>query len=515
MTRETTTKKNAFSRKATSNPFDKEGSFERDESDNPIFKNIQVNNLSDIITENCEAYYDADTLIFQACTNVQTSYITVKHKDGAITEDMKNVTLFKGAGKGIKEGSWLYRKNLEREVEGKEPYTLDDFEIEDNAKLNYKTEEEAFERAKIDIFTKLKKLRNQFDIKNIVLVLGEGDNFRHDLDLCRAYKGNRKEIKRPIILNKVRQWAVETLKTVQAQPRWDGKPVEADDVVEYYGSLGYQNYKKTGKFNYLVIASDKDALNNPKLLISPDKHTGKDNPKRGKYKLPQPLLIQDSSVDVGSIEVITKTASVDYKFYGFKGLLWQAFLSGDGADNYNCLSHLKQDLYFGEEAAYKVLMPCKTAKEALQATIDVFAKLLPYGVQYTTHDGRELDIPTIEYMNTYFKVAYMLRHDRDQMDFYKLCKAFKVDISKIEDNNRYTAPLKTYKACETTEDIIIALQKNIEESLTGHLKAYKSKKKSELVEKLDELKEVLQNSLSSLEGFYEMKQKLKEGFSPK
>lgn len=507
-----------FSKKAkvgspTPEGFEKEDKpFVRDDSDNKMFPQIQVKDIKEITTEDCNAAYDADTLIYQACSNVENKFIRVTHKeDKNLTEELKNITAFRGMGKKIAPKSWLGAINTERELEGLEPYTADDFEVEEAQKLKYDTEAQAIERAKIAIFTKLKDIKQQFGINKITLVLGEGDNFRHELPLCRKYKGQRKPSARPIILDKVRKWAVEHLEALIAAPRWDEKSVEADDVVEYYGNIGYQHYKKTGKFNWLVIASDKDSMNNPKLLVNPDKHSGEGNPLRGRFKQPQAMLIKDSIADAGDIDFKAKANGVDYKFYGFKGLLWQAFLSGDGADNYNCLSHLGQKLNFGDESAYKVLKPCKTAKEALQATIDVFAEVLPYGVQYTDCHGVDHDVDCMTYMDAYFKVAYMLRHDKDKMDFYTLCNAFKVDTSKIVGNNRYTPPKSTFVG-EKCEESVNNLKGVVEEVLCGDLKAYKSLKKGDLVERMDNIKNTLEKLLPEFGKFYEMQQFLKEGF---
>ncbi len=224
-------------------------------------------------------------------------------------------------------------------------------------------------------------------------------------------------------------------------------------------------------------------------------------------KFPKPLLIEAIDKDSGDVVLVSKGNSKEFKGYGFVFLLYQTSLGIDSADNYSALSHLNKNLNFGDSAAYKVLKPCKTAKEALQATINTFAELLPHGVQYTDHTGKEWDVPTIEYMNTYFHVAYMLRSADDNMDFYKLCKLMEVDTSAIEDNNKLTPPVKTFVAKEElTEDIksvIVAL-------LDEKLKSYKSKKKGELVEVLDEIKETLTEVSQSFDGFYEMRQFEKE-----
>lgn len=484
----------------TNNPDDYQGkstSVERDNSDNKLFKEIQVKDIREIITDYCIGVYDFDTPIYKACANMEVKSIVAKHITEGWEEEFTNITTFKGRGKNISKESWLGMKNLELEVEGKPLYKIEDFEISKKAKLKM-DKEKAIEQVKIQIYKKIKDVKTQFRIPKVKVVIGGGKCFRHDLDLVRPYKGTRSSDDRPILLSEIREWVKKELDCEVAR---DG--FEADDRVEHYGIQGYQHYRKTGKFNYLVIASDKDSKNLKKLLVDPDTYVGENNPLRGKYKFPQALLIEATDRDAGDIGIIQKQSSTDYKFYGFKGLLWQAFLSGDQADFYNCLSHLKQNLNFGDDSAYKLLKPCKTAKEALQKSIDKFAELLPYGVQYTSHKGEELDVDTMTYMNTYFRVAYMTQSYDDTMDFYKLCKGFKVDTSKIEGNNKLTPPVKTYVG---NQDISESMQAILEELVNNTLKGYKSKKKDDLVKLLDETKEALSDTVKGFDSFYEMKQ---------
>ncbi|APC44358.1 exodeoxyribonuclease [Pseudoalteromonas phage PH357] len=465
-------------------PDKEEKPFVRDDSDNKLFPEIQVKDIRDIITEDCVGVYDADTMVWKACANMEKKFIKVTHKTEGWSESLDGIKMFKGLGKGIKDDSWLGRKNLERELEEKPPYCLEDFDIEEQQELKME-KSKAVEQCKVQIFMKAKQVRRQFRIPNIKFVLGEGECFRADLDLCRPYKGNRKDTARPLLLKEIREWVIKDLNSEMAT-----KGFEADDIVEHYGALGYKNYLSTGKFNYLVVASDKDARNNPKLLADPDTHSGENNPLQGKFKFPQAMLIEATHKSAGDIGVVAKEKSTDFKFYGFKGLLYQAFLSGDSADFYNCLSHLGQNLNFGDESAFRVLKPCKTPQEALQKTIDTFAELLPYGVQYTSHKGGELDVDTITYMNTYFKVAYMTRSLDDKMDFFKLCKAFRVDTSAIENNNLWTAP---YEVVDVNKllDIVQTYDSVTDDLNSKEFKSYKSDKKDGLVNRLDVASESL------------------------
>lgn len=481
--------------------------FERDISDNKLFREIQVDDITTIIDDKTVCMYDADTPLYQVAGNMEIKGIRVTcKKDKNITEDLKNVTMFSGRGKSISDKSWLGVLNIEREIQGLEPLTVEDFDIEETQTLKM-DEDKALEAAKIQIYKRLKTLREQYKIKNITLVVGEGDNFRHKLDLCRPYKGGRDKVARPLLLKKVRAWAKAELDVIEATPRDDGEMVEADDVVEYYGHLGYQEYRKNGKFSYLVIATDKDALNNPKLLINPDTHKGENNPLRGKFKNPQPMLIEASDKSIGDVEQVVKPSSTEVKGYGAKFLMYQSLLGGDSADNYSALSHLPFKFNFGDLSAYKVLKPCKTMEELLQSCVNVFANLLPYGVQYETHKGTTVDVDTMTYMNTYFLVAYMLRSPKDTFNFYKLCKHYKIDTSKVIGNNKLTPPVKTFVPKEKE---YLNLKSKCEELIGNNLVKYKGLKKPELVALLDKLLEGYTEVSEMFDDQYDMVQHEKE-----
>lgn len=481
--------------------------FVKNTEDNKIFPEIQVKDINTLIHEKTVGKMDSDTMLYQAASNVETKYIVVKHLKEDVSVELKGIREFKGLTKEISSTSWLGVENEKRKINKLPLWKVDDFEVTPQAKLKY-PKEKAIEQAKISVYTKLKNIRLQYGIQNIDLVMGEGDNFRHELPLCKPYKGNRTETLRPIILKDIRQWAMDEMGGELAQPRADGNMVEADDLVEYYGSLGYQSYRKTGKFDYVVIASDKDAMGNPKLLINPDTYTGEGNPLRGQYKLPQTMLIEASDKTEGGIDLVVTGTKKEIKGYGLKWIAYQSFLGEDSADNYSALKHLGRKFNYGVVSAYEDLVNTSTPKEVLQKAVDVFAELLPYGVQYTTYDGRKMDVDTMTYMDTYFKVAYMLRSSKDTMDFYKLCEVFTVDTSKIVGNNTMTPPQRTFMK-DTAENKVESL-KELCEDVLPELKGYKSLKKDLLVGRLDTISNKLDTLLDKFEGFYEMKQFKKE-----
>lgn len=480
--------------------------FERDLSDNKLFTEIQVKDpvTTGIFKDETIGVADFDTPVFRIAQQMENKYIYVECiSDKNINAELKNKTEFKGKGKKISESSWLGLLNTEREVEGLAPLTVEDFTLEEKQKLKY-DEDKAMEQAKILIYKKIKQYRQQYQLNTIKLLLGEGKTFRDLLPTVRPYKGNRVDSLRPLLLKKLRKWCIDELEAELPKARYDGNNIECDDRAEHYKSEGYKHYRKYGWFSYVLLSSDKDSLNSAGCVINPDLHSGEDNPLKGKFKFPQVMVIEATDRCTGNLELVNTSSSPELKGYGFKFLMAQGCLNSDCADNYDALGHLKDagyNLNFGTQSAYRVLQPCKTVQETLQKTIDTFAELLPYGVEYTDCHGKEHDVTTLEYMNTYFLVAYMTRSYDDKMDFYKLCKAFKVDTSKIENNNILTAPYQVIDQ-DALLSIVEAYDGVVDDLSDKELKSYKSDKKDGLVGRLDitaeslsEVRELSKNNL--------------------
>lgn len=481
--------------------------FVRDDSDNKLFPRIQVKDIRDIITEDCVGAWDFDGVVYRACSNMENRLIKVTNKDEGIEEVLQNVTTFKGRGKNVSETSWLGLLNVKREVDGLTPLQPDDFVVEPFQELKME-KDKALEQVKIQIFLKIKQVKQQYRIPKVKLILGGGDNFRNELNQVKMYKSGRKDTLRPLLLKEIRDWVINDLDTEYAHPLPDGRRIEADDLSNFYGVKGYQHFKKTGKFNYLEISPDKDALaQSGKLLINPDTYTGENNPLRGKFKFPQAMLIHTTDQCVGDVELVVKggekSTSKELKGCSLKFLMFQSILGKDSSDTYNCLGDLGVSL--GDTEAYRILKPLKTPQGVIQKCIDVAAEKLPYGVQYTTHKGEEKDVDTLTYLNEYFKTAYMLRHANDKVDLFKLCKAFKVDTSKVVGNNILTPPVRKYVG---SEDHVKELQNLLQDIVKQDMKGIKSMKKADQAPVLDSIKDKLSNI--DFGGHYKMVQINKE-----
>jgi len=252
--------------------------FVRDDSDNKLFTNIQVRDISDIITDDCVGAWDFDGVVYRVCSNMENRLIRITNKTEGLEEVLPNITTFKGRGNSVSETSWLGLKNIEREVNGESALTPEDFEITPFQELKM-DHSKAVEQAKIQIFMKIKQVKQQYRLPNVKLVLGGGSCFREDLDQAKKYKGGRAETLRPLLLKEIREWVLSELDSEYADPLEDGRVIEADDISTLYGVLGYKNYRKFGKFNYVELSPDKDSFaQGGKLLINPDTHVGENNP---------------------------------------------------------------------------------------------------------------------------------------------------------------------------------------------------------------------------------------------
>ena len=453
------------------------GAWTRDNRNNKLFAELQVKDISTITDENTIAVWDHDGIPFKSAGMVEDDYIvaievdpalTKKNNDGefeytmiegGVTREAKNVTEFWGVGKEVASNSWVGIQNIDREIEGLPLWTKDSFSIDNKKRLktkfiNSKTGER-FKNPKRDengiiiegtgddpllklkveqdlsdvveiMEMRIKEVREQWGIKNFLMCLGQGKVFRDELPLPQPYKGQRSSL-RPILLKEARQYILDNYNSEMAP-----EGVECDDLTEFYAAKGYASYKKTGVFSHIMIAEDKDALSNPKLLINYGR-------AEGGFKYPQATLIEDSSVSVGTLELRQMSKKTEVKGTGLVWLTAQAFGIGDSADFYSPYSkfpkEMKKHIKHGDVAFYKQYSGLTTPREVLQQAVDNMFEWWPKGLQYTDCHGVEQDIDTFTWMEVCFSVAYMLRSLKDKTTFKKLCDHFKVDYSKVVDNN--------------------------------------------------------------------------------
>lgn len=396
--------------------------FRRSTFDNKYLSSIQIKDLHKYISQDCILYMDADRIPFAASSLQEEPYIEVIHKATGKIKEFKNKTDFRGRGRAIGPKSWLGVENLKREAEDKPLLTEDMFEIHPHKRLKF-DKVKCLENLKSYIDDQLKILLDQSGCASLVCVIGSGENHRHDLMLPQIYKGGRAP--KPILIDEAIAYMTKTYNTIDVNAL-DCTPREADDYVQQKGFEGYLNYRKTGKFNIMICAEDKDALQGAALLFNPQK-------KGTIFTHPNPVLINTPDVDIGTIEMYDGECKAS-------GLLQIArqLCTEDSADNYAAYKKFPKEMWpesYADSSFFKEFYPLKTPQEVLSKVVDRFYTFFPEGLKYTAHDGTEMDIDTFTWLSMLFTCVWMLKNFKDKTTLEMLLKKYKVDYSKIVGNN--------------------------------------------------------------------------------
>ncbi|AUR91626.1 hypothetical protein NVP1161O_184 [Vibrio phage 1.161.O._10N.261.48.C5] len=483
-----------------------ENEFIRSKKSGNLFTNLQVYDVPSIVTEDCINAVDADSIPFKCASACEDDYIIVKKllEESSIEDpklldkcvfpdevEYKNKTAFKGAARGdnISVGSVLADKNLKREAFGLEPYTLQDFEIVPAKRLKYEDGveidgikfEDSSSVCKYFIAQWVEAIKLQTQVPNILLVLGEGDNHRHDLLLPHQYKSDRTG-ERPILLKEMRKHILETYPSEMAQKREEGvhRGLEADEVCDAYGFKGYVHYKRTGKFSYIKSAIDKDNWNTCGLSFN---YT-----KAFHFEYPQPWLIEHRDTFTGELELVKGKI----KGTGLKHAVYQILLA-DTADEYGSRQYLPTEMKpkdkYGPAAFYKDFVALESPKDVLEKVVSKFYEWFPYGLQYTAWDGTEVDEDTLSWLNKCFLCMYMRLTKDDDTTILKWLDQYGIDYSHLKGNNKSSAPIRTFTG---DEESILDIQSVIESIISEDLKGLKSLKKADAAVVIDRIKEKLE-----------------------
>ena len=484
--------------------FEGKKKFIRSKKSNELFAGIQITNIKDLVTDDCINAIDADSIPFKCASACEDDYIVVKKlKDESdITEEKlikncvlpdeseyKNKTAFKGAAQkdNISVGSILADKNLKREAFGLEPYTMQDFELVPMKRLKYEDGvtidgiefSNSEEVCKYYISEWVEAIKIQTQIPNILLVLGEGDNHRHDLLLPHQYKSDRTG-ERPLLLKKMRKHILENFPSEMAQKREEGvhRGLEADEVCDAYAFKGYVAMKRTGKATYIKSAIDKDNWNSCGISFNYTKDFH--------FKYPQPWLIEHRDVYVGDLELIKG---------GIKGTCirhaaYQILLE-DSSDEYGSRKFLpkemKEGIKYGASAFYKDFITLETPTDVLQKVVDKFYEWFPKGLTYTAWDGSEIHEDTLSWLNKCFLCMYMRMNKDDPTQVTNWLDQYKIDYSHLVDNHiEKVLPL-------APEDKIREVVKYTEQRLEdiGKLLLNQKGKKDDLTDRMTEAEQAL------------------------
>lgn len=249
--------------------------------------------------------------------------ILVTHRASGNTKEFKNRTEFYGRNK---QGGWLAERNATRTS----PFQLDEFDIEDLQ--HAEPVENTLHTVKLTIEN---CLRNA-GVKTYHGYLGKGDSFRVEKSTILEYKGNRKDMIRPIHLDAVSDYL---------EQRWKAKVVtglEADD--------------------WCVI----DCAYNDNILIGVDKDY---------YGCPVNYYNCNTKevVNCNQFGELYLNEKGDVKGYG-KIFFYFQVASGDTIDHYKANS--ASTVKWAEKSAFGALSSCKNEGDAIIALASVYRDIL-------------------------------------------------------------------------------------------------------------------------------------------
>lgn len=279
-------------------------------------------------------------------------------------------------------GGWLQEANKN----SKNPATREDFLVEDVQTPDKL--ENVLHSAKSVVLTALKGLKTD----NYVAVIGEGDSFRVGLSTLMEYKGNRKNLAKPVYLNDVSEYLKSRFKAEVVSG------IEADDKLVM---LAYANK------DMVIVGEDKDYRGQPVKFYDVN------NPDEG-------VINGDC---FGELRVKEMKSGKKITGFGRIFMYWQ-IITGDSSDNYkaNCMS----DVQWADMSGYEALKDCKDDKEALEVVVNTFKLLYPEPKEVETWRGNKITIDWYYVANEMFQMARMLRWEGDFISFDQWCAEYGV-----------------------------------------------------------------------------------------
>lgn len=324
---------------------------------------------------------DGSLLAFRASAAGEKRDIEATHVKSGHKKVFNNITAFK---------KFIVETNIKRDDEGKEPFQITDFEIEDR---QHPPEIAQSLYILKQMMSYILTSCDAGDDDYVIVFDADGDTFRHELATIQKYKGNRDGKSKPVNLQEVKDHMTLYYNTLVPP-----QELEADDVVNFFmynGAIG-------GTF-------DKDTKGNDGRYFDFRKETKKKMVDGELVDVTTPLMTEPQKIG-GFGKLFLKPNGKECDGEGRLFLYYQC-LAGDKADNYkpNKLSKKR----FGEKGAFKILGECKNDKEALQGLVDQYKKWYPKPVEYISWDGKETTKDWLEILQEYWELARMRRWSDD------------------------------------------------------------------------------------------------------
>jgi hypothetical protein len=221
--------------------------------------------------------------------------------------------------------------------------------------------------------------------------IGEGGSWRVGRSTLLEYKGNRRDLIKPLHMEEVVDYLKKKFKPEVVSE------VECDDRIVM------EAFKKD---NHFCIAVDKDAYSQPTLVYNYN--------RKG-----------EGIVDCRGLGRLWLDGKGKVRGTGVLHLL-QQICTSDTADNYkaNCFS----DVRWGEKSGYKALYEATTYKGAFSNAWEVFKLLYPEPKEVIGWKGDNITIDAAYVANEMFDMARMLRWEGDKVLFTDVLDKLGVDV---------------------------------------------------------------------------------------
>lgn len=206
--------------------------------------------------------------------------------------------------------------------------------------------------------------------------IGKGESWRVGRSTILEYKGNRKDVLKPLLLDEISDYLTRKYNCEVVEG------LECDDRVVM---------ESFNKPDHCVIGIDKDYAGSPVNWFNPNK--------------PEYAVVNCNKL--GELFLDDKG-----KVRGFgRMFLYHQILSGDSSDNYAANSASKLD--WGEKSSYKLLKDCKTDKAAFEALKKGYQLIYPEPVQIKGWRGVMLEVDWKYVFDENWTMAKMLRWEGD------------------------------------------------------------------------------------------------------
>lgn len=315
--------------------------------------------------------YDFDPVLFAAACIGEKRTIQVVHRASGDEYEFDTRTSFYGHWKA-KAGGYLAEYNKGKES----PRLPEEFDITDVQTP------EPLEHCIHTMNSMIRGYNERLGSNTYYGYSGKGQVFRHDLATILEYKGNRKNLLRPVHLTAMKDYLVQKhdCRIVEL--------IECDDACSSDSYAAYQKWKKS--------KSDADKL----ILVMAEKDY---------LQCAGHIYNTSNGGDVCSHEGFGWLELNEKGSVKGRGRMWHYHqcLSNDVSDNYAANS--ASDMKWAEKSSFKLLGDCKNDREAFEALVKGYKTLYPSQKTIKGWRGDDIEIDWLYVLTENFNLSKMLR----------------------------------------------------------------------------------------------------------